>query len=167
MRALMGLIKDRHGTYYAQKRVPDRLQQAVARVRGLSKPRLVFLKSSLATKNLKDANVRAKLVLADFDRTLAQAEALLKEPKTAAPLRVILNEAEIKRMAEYVYAKVLAWDVHPQLVELGFLNFVAERRKEGEQGWLFPTVAPDQKGALSAWAKWWSRYLRNHVGVKA
>lgn len=32
MRALMGLIRDRHGTYYAQRKVPERLQEAVARV---------------------------------------------------------------------------------------------------------------------------------------
>lgn len=56
--------------------------------------------------------------------------------------------------------------VHPQLIEMGFLNYVAERRKQGEQAWLFPSVAPDQKGALRAWAKWWGRHLRNHVGVK-
>lgn len=30
--------------------------------------------------------------------------------KPKAPLRATLNDAEIKRMAEYVYAKVLAWD---------------------------------------------------------
>ena len=41
----------------------------------------------------------------------------------------------------------------------------AKRRKDGERAWLFPTVAPDQKGALRAWAKWWGRYLREHVGV--
>ena len=83
MRALMGLIKDRHGTYYAQKRVPDRLQHAVARVRGLSQNRLVHLKKSLSTKSLKEANVRAKLVLADFDRMLRQAEALIEQPPPA------------------------------------------------------------------------------------
>jgi integrase len=56
--------------------------------------------------------------------------------------------------------------VHPQLIALGFLKYMAARRKEGDRAWLFPTVAPDQKGALSAWSKWWGRYLRNHVGVK-
>lgn len=30
--------------------------------------------------------------------------------------------------------------VHPQLIEIGFLNYVAERRKDGEQAWLFPTL---------------------------
>ena len=86
MRAMMGLIKDRHGTYYAQKKVPDRLQAAVARVRGTDKARLVFLKKSLGTKSLRDANVRAKHVLAEFDRTLMDAEALLKpSPQSIIP----------------------------------------------------------------------------------
>ena len=70
MRRLMGVIKDRHGTYYAQQRVPERLQKAVARVLGCKKPRQVFLKKSLGTKVLKAANVRAKPVLAGFDRII-------------------------------------------------------------------------------------------------
>jgi hypothetical protein len=110
MRALMGLIKDRHGTYYAQKRVPDRLQKAVAKVLNSVRPRQVFLKKSLGTKVLKAANVRAKLVLADFDRTLRDAEALLKQPQALVTVRTTLNDAEIKRMAEYIFAKTLAWD---------------------------------------------------------
>jgi integrase len=55
--------------------------------------------------------------------------------------------------------------VHPQLIALGFLQHVAARRRQGESAWLFPTVAPDHKGALSAWSKWWGRYLRSHVGI--
>jgi hypothetical protein len=44
-----------------------------------------------------------------FDRTLAATEALLK-PEPAAASRATLNDAEIRRMAEYVHAKELAWD---------------------------------------------------------
>lgn len=68
---VMRLIKDRNGTFYAQQRVPDRLQEAVARVLKLDKPRLVFLKRSLATKVRNEANVRAKPVQMDFYRTLS------------------------------------------------------------------------------------------------
>ena len=67
-RALMGLMKDRHGTYYARVKVPERLQAAVARVLDQGKERQSFLKKSLGTKDLKTANVRAKPVLAGFDR---------------------------------------------------------------------------------------------------
>lgn len=55
--------------------------------------------------------------------------------------------------------------VHPQLITLGFLKYVEARRRESETAWLFPTVAPEMKGSLSAWSKWWGRYLRNHVGI--
>jgi hypothetical protein len=72
VRALMGLMKDRHGTYYAQRRVPPRLQEAVARVLDNGKDRQVYLKKSLGTKDLKEANVRAKPVLAGFDRCLVR-----------------------------------------------------------------------------------------------
>jgi hypothetical protein len=78
MRTLMGLIKDRHGTYNAQRKVPERLQEAVALVNS-GRDRQVFLKKSLGTKTLKEANVAGKHVLADFDRTLADAQASLKE----------------------------------------------------------------------------------------
>jgi integrase len=106
MRALMGLIKDRHGTYYAQRRVPAHLQEAVARVLSSGRDRQVFLKKSLGTKSLKLANVAATHVLADFNRTLADAEALLKE----RPVISSLTDAQIKRMAESYYADILADD---------------------------------------------------------
>lgn len=102
----MGLIKDRHGTYYAQRKVPERLQEAVARVLNSAKSKQVFLKKSLGTKVLKEANVAATHVLADFNRTLASAEALLKE----RPVVASLTDALIKRMAEWVYATALKED---------------------------------------------------------
>jgi integrase len=55
--------------------------------------------------------------------------------------------------------------VHPQLVKLGFLKYVEQRRRDGERAWVFPTVAPDQRGALSAWSKWHGRYLRGPLGI--
>jgi len=91
MRAMMGLIKDRHGTTTPRRRVPERLQEAVARVLNTDKSKQVFLKKSLGTKVLKAANVAATHVLADFDRTLASAEALLKE----RPVVSLVTEAQI------------------------------------------------------------------------
>jgi hypothetical protein len=103
MRVLMGLIRDRHGTYYAQRRVPERLQEGVARVLNSDKQRQVFLKKSLGTKSAKAANVAATHVLASFDRILADAETLLKE----RPVVSSLNVAQIKRITESYYASVL------------------------------------------------------------
>jgi hypothetical protein len=106
MRAMMGLIKDRHGTYYVQRKVPERLQEAVARVLNSDKPKQVFLKKSLGTKVLRAANVAATHIIADFNRTLASAEALLKE----RPVTSSLTDAQIKRMSESYYALLLAAD---------------------------------------------------------
>jgi integrase len=111
MRRLMGVIKDRHGTYYAQQRVPEPLQVAVARVRGSKKPRQVFLKKSLGTKVLKEANVRAKPVLAGFDQILKRASELVAAQNAPKPpKRQSLNAAEIERMTEHFFAKMLATD---------------------------------------------------------
>jgi integrase len=110
MRALMGLIKDRHGTYCAQQKVPERLQGAVARVLGTGKTRQVYLKKSLGTKDLRTANVRAKPVLAGFDRVLRDAAAIVSQAGTPPPLRSSLNAAEIARTSEALYGKLLADD---------------------------------------------------------
>jgi hypothetical protein len=100
MRRLMGVVQDRHGTYYVQQKVPLRLQEAVARVLSDDKPRRVFLKKSLGTKSLKEANVAATHVLTEFNRIIAEAEVLLKEQ----PVVATLNDTQIKRMAESYYA---------------------------------------------------------------
>jgi hypothetical protein len=109
----MGVIKDRHGTYCARKTVPEKpkgLQAAVARVLGNTKVAQKHLKRSLGTKDAREANIRAKPVLAEFDRIIAKARSKLDQ--NAAPLvkRATLNATEIARMSEYVYAKALAWD---------------------------------------------------------
>jgi integrase len=109
-RVLMGVIRDRHGTYHAQVKVPERLQAAVARVRGLERDKQVNLKASLGTKDIKTANIRAKPVLAQFDRIIRDATALVARPLIAQPKRTTLNSAEITRMAETLYGKLLADD---------------------------------------------------------
>jgi hypothetical protein len=60
MRAMSGVSKNRHGVYYVRKRVPKQLEQPTAEVLGNGKSRQVFLKRSLDTKDLREANVRAK-----------------------------------------------------------------------------------------------------------
>jgi hypothetical protein len=90
-----------------------------------------WLKRSLHTKDEKRAKVLAKPVMMEFDRILAQAEALLVEH----PVRTALTEAEIKAISDYFYAHELGADqelreegvgsdpvfadVHRQLTEAG------------------------------------------------
>jgi integrase len=102
----MGLSKDRHGTYYAIKKVPAQLQEAVADLLDNGKQRQVWLKRSLGTKDHTEAKRRIKAVQIEFDRTLERAKDLLAE----RPMRDGLSEAEIKRMAEYHFAEMLYVD---------------------------------------------------------
>src|ERR1700730_18561705 len=107
MRSMPYLIKHPSGVYYAQRKVPERLQSAVPQVLKNGKKRQVFLKRSLGTTDWRQANVSIKPVLIDFDRILRDAEAF---ENAKPPVRTTLSAAEIDRMAEYVYAKALQWD---------------------------------------------------------
>src|SRR4029453_15673227 len=112
MRAMPYLIENSAGVWCVQRKVPEKLQTAVARLLDSKKQTQKYLKKSLGTKDRREANRRAIHALADLDRTLREPEARPRQqpPKPKVPLRTTLNDAEIKRMAEYVYAKTLAWD---------------------------------------------------------
>jgi hypothetical protein len=77
---------------------------------GLERDKQVNLKASLGTKDIKTANVRAKPALAEFDRIIREATALVAQPRALKPLRTSLNTAEVTRMAEALYGKLLADD---------------------------------------------------------
>jgi integrase len=49
--------------------------------------------------------------------------------------------------------------VHPELVRLGFLDFVETARKGGSDAWLFPAVSPARSTGPAGWTKWFRRYL--------
>ena len=51
-----------------EKKVPPKLEKAVSGVLEASRPRVSWLQKSLHTKDLREANVRAKPVLTEFDR---------------------------------------------------------------------------------------------------
>lgn len=132
MWVLMGLIKNRHGVYNARKKVPPPLQEAVAKVLGNSKHKQTWLKKSLGTKDIRQANVRAKPVLMEFDRVLARAEAMLAD----RPLRASLTAPEIKRMAEYHFAHMLAsYDEFVRTAPLEEHEFRKFAEEGGTQEW--------------------------------
>src|SRR6476660_6286240 len=111
MRAMPYQIENSAGVWCVQRKVPDKLQSAVARLLNSKKQAQKYLKKSLGTKNKLEAIRRAPHALADLDRTLREAEALAgQQLRTKKTLRTTVNDAEAKRMAEYVYAKALAWD---------------------------------------------------------
>src|SRR6476660_9825347 len=70
----MGLNKNRHGTYEARKKVALHLEEAVARVLDNGKPKQVWLKRTLATKDFAEAKRRVKAVQIEFDRILERAK---------------------------------------------------------------------------------------------
>jgi len=54
--------------------------------------------------------------------------------------------------------------LHPQLVRLGFLQYVERQRKAGER-WLFPELRVTSYGSrTAAWSKFWGRHARE-LGV--
>jgi hypothetical protein len=106
MRLLMGIIRGPNGVFYARKKVPSHLTEAVAQAIDAKQPSVSWLKRSLSTRDLREANIVGKPVLIEFDGILAKAEALLKP----LPARDNLSQREINRIADYYYAERLAED---------------------------------------------------------
>jgi len=102
----MGVIKNRHGVHCARRKVPPELAGVVARLTGSARERQSWLQRSLRTKDFREANIRAKPVLIEFDKILEKAKAL------AGPrqLRMELSDSEIKRISEFFYARCLEDD---------------------------------------------------------
>jgi integrase len=106
MAVSMGLVKNEHGVWVVRVKVPPRLQEAVARVFDNGKARQTWLQKTTGTKNKAEAKRIAIDILAEFNKTLAEAKTLLAE----RPLRTALSQAEIDRIAEFHYASTLAAD---------------------------------------------------------
>jgi len=51
--------------------------------------------------------------------------------------------------------------IHSELIRLGFMAYVEERRKAGDQR-LFPEVRSSNESVTAAWSKWWGHYVRKH-----
>jgi hypothetical protein len=119
----MSLRQNEHGVWCVRKKVPKKLEQAAATILGAGKTRQSWLQRSLRTKDKAEAKRSAPPVLMEFDRVLADAEALLAE----RPLRTTLDRRQIDRIAEFFYAHELAAD--------------DEHRREGGSEPLFQDIA--------------------------
>lgn len=51
--------------------------------------------------------------------------------------------------------------VHPELIRCGFLHYVQQRRKAGDER-LFPDLRSGRSKVTAAWSQWWGRYARQH-----
>ena len=55
--------------------------------------------------------------------------------------------------------------MHPELIRLGFLQYIEERRKQGDAR-LFPLLKKHSSGRWTQnWSKWWRTYARGTVGI--
>src|SRR5262245_13726766 len=106
MRVIMGVLRSKDGVYYVRKKVRAKLEHLVHSVLGGSRPRVAWLKRSLRTKDQREANIKAKPILVEFDRVLARAAVLLQD----VPRIAVLSEVLIERIADYLYAWMLEED---------------------------------------------------------
>ena len=140
----MGLIKNEHGVWCARKKVPARLQQAVAKVLGKGKTKQTWLKQSLRTKDRGEAKRAAHDVLKGFDETLRRATALIA-PRPTPPLRSTLSGDEITRLGQLLFARMLADDERLRFGGRPFFEALSEKvhaywREEGREP--LPPFAP-------------------------
>jgi hypothetical protein len=119
----MSLFRNEHAVWGVRRKVPKALGEAVATVLGNGKKRQSWLQRSLKTKDKRQAQRLAPPVLMEFDRILANAEALNAE----RPLRTTLDRQEIQRIADFFYANELAAD--------------EESRREGDTEAMFQNVS--------------------------
>jgi hypothetical protein len=96
----------------------------------------------LGTKTLGEANVRPKPVLAGFDRVLRDAATLTNEP-TKPQLRASLNDTEITRMAEHVYARALTWDERVRVGVTERVSRLPQPPQHNQFGWPTPRHVDD------------------------
>jgi integrase len=146
----MCLIKDRNGTWIVRKKVPKKLREVVSRVLSRPKQRQTFLQKSTGTKLKAEAKRLAPTIMVEFTKTLQAAADLLTE----RPLRTVLVQAEIERLANWHYAHVLDGDdeytreggkeAWPEPLAYGLSLAQTERRDEDLAEWL-----PIMKAALS------------------
>jgi integrase len=106
MRIAMGLLRNKFGVYYVRKKVPKRLERAVAQVLRNGKERQSFLKQSLRTKKLDEAKRWAPAALLELNGIISGAEARLADK----PARTTLSQSEITRMSGYFFADLLRGD---------------------------------------------------------
>ena len=99
-------MQDRNGTWIVRKKVPKHLREPVARVLDNGKAEQTWMQRSTGTKRKDEAKRLAPAIMAEFAKTLTEAEGLLAE----RPLRTTLTDQEIARLADWHYAIVLSTD---------------------------------------------------------
>ena len=94
MHTMPYLIKNSARVWCVQRKVPDRLQAAVARVLGGKKQTQRLSQEVTRDEGSTRGHSTGAHALADIDRSLREAEALARQqpPRAQGPLRTTLNE---------------------------------------------------------------------------
>jgi hypothetical protein len=95
----MGLIQ-KNGMWVVRKKVSPQLREPVARVLNSDKQQQMWLQKSTGTERKAEATRLAPAIMAEFAKTLTEAEGLLAE----RPLRTTLTDQEIARLADWHFA---------------------------------------------------------------
>jgi integrase len=92
---------------------------------------------------------------------LTTADVTTDEPSQIPMITIREDPEQGRRLKTAGSARVVP--VHPELVRIGFLQFVEQARsKGGASARLFPLLTPGPRGGFGeAWSKWFGRYIRD------
>jgi integrase len=91
---------------------------------------------------------------------LTAADITTDKPTGITTIRITEDLEQGRRLKNVASRRVVP--VHPELVRVGFMQFVAQVRDGSKSNArLFPLLTPGPKGGLGeAWSKWFGRYIR-------
>jgi integrase len=74
-----------------------------------------------------------------------------------------LQETEERRLKNETSVRLVP--LHQELIDMGFLKFVAKRREEDSTGYLFPGLSRNSNGSMAdGIGKWWQRLVKSTLG---
>jgi len=84
------------------------------------------------------------------------------DPSSDVRFLTVIEDEDVGRSLK-TENSVRAFPIHPELVRIGFLEFVNQRRlASGPSARLFPQLTPGSKGGFGeAFSKWFGRYKRS------
>ena len=84
------------------------------------------------------------------------------DPSSGVPFITVIEDEDAGRSVK-TENSVRAFPIHPELVRIGFLEFVSHRRTaDGSSARLFPLLTPGSRGGFGeAFSKWFGRYKKS------
>jgi integrase len=86
------------------------------------------------------------------------------DPSSGVRFMTVIEDEDAGRSLK-TENSVRAFPIHPELVRIGFLEFVGQRRASGPSARLFPQLTPGSKGGFGeAFSKWFGRH-KHSLGI--